>query len=143
MHSSYFTEAPLTSSPAIFSILENFTSVPELGSQVLTLTAIFLPLSSMWASASLHDKKSHADVSSGARRKLIGSYTSGSSDGPRSEKVLSPLHLGSTGLPSAKTSHSPNASIDAFSKMDTDVEANGLAIHAEQSFGRTKDGVDD
>ena len=46
----------LTLETAIFSILQNFTSVPELGSQVLTLTSLFLPLSSMWASASLTKK---------------------------------------------------------------------------------------
>lgn len=39
--------------PALFSVLQNFTPVPELGSQVLTVVALFLPLSSMWASASL------------------------------------------------------------------------------------------
>ncbi|KAI9669917.1 MAG: hypothetical protein M1831_006953 [Alyxoria varia] len=44
--------------PAIFSILQNFTEVPELGTQVLTVTAIFLPLSSMWAAASMDNRTS-------------------------------------------------------------------------------------
>ncbi|KAL9086866.1 MAG: hypothetical protein Q9159_003954 [Coniocarpon cinnabarinum] len=37
--------------PAIFAILQNFTEAPELGTQTLTLTVIFLPLSSLWAGA--------------------------------------------------------------------------------------------
>ena len=49
---------------AIFSILQYTANVPELGSQVLTFVAIFLPLSSLWAAASINHK---ADPSSGRR----------------------------------------------------------------------------
>ena len=40
-------------SAAIFSILQYYTNVPELSSNVLTLVTIFLPLSSLWASANV------------------------------------------------------------------------------------------
>jgi len=96
----------------------------------------------MWASASLQDKKSHADVSSGARRKLIGSYTSGSSHGPRSEKVLSPLQFSSAGTHTARISHSPSTPIGEFHNVDKDVEAGGLQIHVGQSFDVTQEKVD-
>ena len=36
--------------PAIFSIIQYYTSIPAMSSNVLTLVAIFLPLSSLWAS---------------------------------------------------------------------------------------------
>ncbi|KAI9884253.1 MAG: hypothetical protein M1823_003943 [Watsoniomyces obsoletus] len=39
--------------PAIFAILQYFTSTPQLGTYVLTLVAISLPLSSTWAAASV------------------------------------------------------------------------------------------
>ncbi|KAI9803050.1 MAG: hypothetical protein M1826_005028 [Phylliscum demangeonii] len=37
--------------PALFSVLQNFTVIPEMGSNVLTVTAISLPLTAMWASS--------------------------------------------------------------------------------------------
>lgn len=39
---------------AIFSILQFATDVPAISSNVLTTVVIFLPLSSLWASASTH-----------------------------------------------------------------------------------------
>ncbi|KAF2087480.1 hypothetical protein K490DRAFT_9374, partial [Saccharata proteae CBS 121410] len=39
--------------PSLFSILQYVSDVPEFSSQVLTVVAIFLPLSSIWASASI------------------------------------------------------------------------------------------
>lgn len=44
---------PANARAAVFSILQNFTVVPELGSQTLTLVALFLPLSALWAAAAL------------------------------------------------------------------------------------------
>ncbi|KAI9813479.1 MAG: hypothetical protein M1827_004155 [Pycnora praestabilis] len=85
--------------PAIFSILQYFTNVPELGTNVLTLVAIFLPLSSMWASSSLGD---HAEAprTPTSHRKLFGSYASNSSAQYRDRKAsngpLSPADTDTT-----------------------------------------------
>lgn len=43
--------------PALFAILQYFTSVPELASNVLTLVTISLPLSSIWAGAVLETSR--------------------------------------------------------------------------------------
>lgn len=43
--------------PALFAILQYFTSVPELSSNVLTLVTISLPLSSIWAGAVLETSR--------------------------------------------------------------------------------------
>ncbi|KAI9880515.1 MAG: hypothetical protein M1830_002555 [Pleopsidium flavum] len=63
--------------PAIFSILQYFTDIPEMGSNVLTLVAIFLPLSSIWASSSI-DSHHRGSTNPDFPRKLFGSYASGS-----------------------------------------------------------------
>ncbi|KAF2452967.1 GPCR fungal pheromone mating factor, partial [Lineolata rhizophorae] len=39
--------------PAIFSALQYFTDAPELGSQVITIVALFLPLSAIWAHSTM------------------------------------------------------------------------------------------
>ncbi|OQD89386.1 hypothetical protein PENANT_c002G08818 [Penicillium antarcticum] len=44
--------------PAIFSITQYYITVPELASNVLTLVAISLPLSSIWAGAALEQSRS-------------------------------------------------------------------------------------
>ncbi|KAJ8611124.1 hypothetical protein MRB53_038119 [Persea americana] len=51
------------------------TNVPELGSQVLTVTAIFLPLSAMWASASVRGKGVSTSKADSAHRNLLGGST--------------------------------------------------------------------
>ena len=60
---------------AIFSILQYTTNVPELGSQVLTFVAIFLPLSSLWAAAAIDHKtssSSSASAGTSARLRFMG-----------------------------------------------------------------------
>lgn len=69
---------------AIFAVLQYFTEVPELGTNVLTLVAIFLPLSSMWAATLANGKKKEAS-NPHSQRKLFGSRSSGST-GPFAER---------------------------------------------------------
>lgn len=57
--------------PAVFAVLQNFTSVPELGSQMLTVTAIFLPMSSLWAAASVEQSLT-ARAGPGVGGRLVG-----------------------------------------------------------------------
>ncbi|KAB8339304.1 hypothetical protein FH972_022237 [Carpinus fangiana] len=81
--------------PAVFAVLQACTDVPELGSQMLTVVALFLPLSSMWASAALGQPGVLAEARGGAgveEGKGRGSYQTGStvssnmSDGADAEK---------------------------------------------------------
>jgi hypothetical protein len=46
---------------AIFAVLQHFTHAPELGTNVLTVVAIFLPLSSTWAAASINNQSRKLD----------------------------------------------------------------------------------
>ncbi|KAL8826600.1 MAG: hypothetical protein Q9170_007338 [Blastenia crenularia] len=43
--------------PAIFSVIEYFVPLPSMDSNVLSLVTIFLPLSSLWASSSVDNRK--------------------------------------------------------------------------------------
>lgn len=78
---------------AVFAVLQYFTNVPELGTNVLTLVSIFLPLSSMWATTSTNEKKKEAS-NPHSQRKLFGSRSSGSSgpfvEGKDSKEMMSP-----------------------------------------------------
>ncbi|KAI9858472.1 MAG: hypothetical protein M1824_004339 [Vezdaea acicularis] len=64
--------------PALFAILQYpFPTTAELSTNVLTLVAILLPLSSMWAASSLIESPStSASEPSDSRRKLFGSWAS-------------------------------------------------------------------
>jgi len=120
---------------AIFSILQTVSSVPELGSQVLTVTAIFLPLSSLWASAALGDSPSLAGAPStgSKRRRLLGSNFSGV--GSRLfQKRSSPLSLASgyTTTKISKGSDDTSHAMDTI--MEDDLENGELAIRVERSF---------
>ncbi|KAJ9638883.1 pheromone alpha factor receptor [Coniosporium apollinis] len=69
--------------PACFSLLQyiaNESEVPYFSAQVLTVVSIFLPLSSLWASASLDDN-SKASSGPDAHRTLLKSDTSGGTSG--------------------------------------------------------------
>ncbi|KAI9705094.1 MAG: hypothetical protein M1836_006877 [Candelina mexicana] len=113
---------------AIFSVLQNFTTIPEMGSNVLTLVAIFLPLSSMWASFSI-DAPSQASSSPDSHRKIFGSYSSGSTHIGSASKPFS-----STPSPTdttfTQTNNSPNSSpVTATARNDeNDLEAQACEI---------------
>ncbi|KAL2048535.1 hypothetical protein N7G274_000447 [Stereocaulon virgatum] len=94
--------------PVLFSVLQFCVSSPQIGSNTLTSAAIFLPLSSLWASASLdsHFADSKAQHFSG---KTISSYATKSS-GPMEER---------------KTANVPRH--DNGHMMYRDLEAQGLA----------------
>ncbi|KAI9819728.1 MAG: hypothetical protein M1832_003962 [Thelocarpon impressellum] len=64
--------------PAIFSILQYAVPTPEFSTAVLTLVAIFLPLSSLWAAAALDGTLPPTTLPKSGQRKLMGSYASGS-----------------------------------------------------------------
>ncbi|KAJ5884766.1 Fungal pheromone mating factor STE2 GPCR [Penicillium taxi] len=56
--------------PALFCILQYVTTVPELASNVLTLVALSLPLSSIWAGATLENSRSASSARPSSRRNL-------------------------------------------------------------------------
>lgn len=74
---------------AIFSMLPYFTHVPAIASNVLTLVAIFLPLSSLWASANMSTRTTSTSVPS--------SPASNSNGFSFREKFFSNLSSGSAG----------------------------------------------
>ncbi|KAI9761245.1 MAG: hypothetical protein M4579_001165 [Chaenotheca gracillima] len=137
--------------PALFSILQYFTSVPELGANVLTLTAVFLPLSSIWASISL-DSRNQSSNPLNRQQKMFSSYASGSTVIPlqSAEKGGSNVARGQISPSNTNLTHE---SIGARSKANTslsspgraeegsrvndadrDLEAQGLGIHVDRTF---------
>ena len=98
----------------IFCILVYTTSVPAIDSNVLTSVCIFLPLSSLWASASL-DSRFKETQQKQFGRKIIPSYATGSATRD-SKHPLSPSHP-------AMTQNSIDGGANMASK---DLEAQGL-----------------
>ena len=71
-HSSLLRNGTVLTSSAIFSIIEYFVPLPSMDSNVLSLVAIFLPLSSLWASASVENRKQHREEPK-IQNRLLGS----------------------------------------------------------------------
>lgn len=102
----------------------------ELSTNVLTLAAILLPLSSMWASSSLVPTASASQTPNSSHHKFLGSYATTlgsysdkSSQGPRSP--LSPLSTTTRAAPASPT--------------EEDLEAqNGVRV--QQSFSVSRSG---
>ncbi|KAI9835074.1 MAG: hypothetical protein M1819_002626 [Sarea resinae] len=118
--------------PSIFSILEYFTSVPELGSNSLTLVAIFLPLSSMWASASIHDRTQQFASPQGNGKLLSSSNTNSASSSSAGSSPKSLVH------PNGRRSYlqSPNVRTDCEG-LGPDMEAQGTDIRVEHKLSVT------
>ncbi len=97
-----------------------------MGSNVLTLVAIFLPLSSIWASSTVDSPQQNPSTPS-FRRKLFGSYTSASSGPFADRKALAgPLSPASD----AATARVSNPSLPSPARSDpqhiySDLEAQG------------------
>ncbi|KAI9784612.1 MAG: hypothetical protein M1839_001834 [Geoglossum umbratile] len=92
--------------PATFSILTYFVDFPGMASLTLTLVAMLVPLSSMWASASVAGPPSQPYSSDyESRNKLFSSYASGTVNSRRVPKPLSPSFATTT-----RVSHSTMAS---------------------------------
>ncbi len=99
----------LTCTPALFSIIQYAVSNPALYTNALTCVAIFLPLSSLWASASL-DSRFQASKEQQYGNKMIPSYLSASTGRPDCRTTngpLSPTHTENTGV-SGSGAHSPH-----------------------------------
>ncbi|KAK0515681.1 hypothetical protein JMJ35_001715 [Cladonia borealis] len=112
--------------PAIFGILEFCVSSPNISSNVLTSTAIFLPLSSLWASASL-DSRFADSKAQNFSRKMITSYATGSSAPiANHETMKGPLSPANTDNTRA-SSHSSNVHSGHQQLALEDLEAQGLA----------------
>ncbi|KAF2015052.1 hypothetical protein BU24DRAFT_410731 [Aaosphaeria arxii CBS 175.79] len=60
--------------PAIFSVLQFYPKVPELGSQTLTMVCIFLPLSAIWAGVIASDSNLGSSGADGHHRLLQGQF---------------------------------------------------------------------
>ncbi|OCL11314.1 hypothetical protein AOQ84DRAFT_444169 [Glonium stellatum] len=116
--------------PAIFTILEFVSSVPEFVSQVLTVVAIFLPLSAMWAGTSV-DNRHTAARGPDAHHKLLGTFSSGDSKGSRS--FVSGRKASTIESPT-RESHSPLPS-PLCARTDSEVGEYNRGIHVGKSFG--------
>ncbi|KAL8853467.1 MAG: hypothetical protein Q9221_001625 [Calogaya cf. arnoldii] len=73
--------------PAIFSIIQYFVDLPSMDSNVLTLVTIFLPLSSLWASASVDNRKKSLEKPK-FHGKIVGSNDTASTGPLINEKCL-------------------------------------------------------
>lgn len=103
---------------AIFSILQWVNGAPELGSEVETLVALFLPLSAMWASKSLKGAPSPSVLNSKGRSGFLGFLSA------RGSKFFSRHSKASAGhsLPTASTA-STETEAKYTGKSSADLEA--------------------
>ncbi|KAL8820657.1 MAG: hypothetical protein Q9191_007468 [Dirinaria sp. TL-2023a] len=108
--------------PALFSILQYFVDSPELASLVMTLVAIFLPLSSLWASASI-SSRSQPTFDAEIRQKIVGSGGNKSSPTPF---LQGQPHGPGSPTNSEDTRASENSVHNHHQNIDDDLEAQGL-----------------
>jgi len=103
---------------------------------VLTVLTVFLPLSSMWASAALGDSPSlpGAPSTGNSRRGLMGRQPSlGGSTRRLFLKRSSPLSL-ATGLTVTKVSQGQDSPLSMATIREEDLEPNNMSIHVARSF---------
>lgn len=120
---------------AIFSILEYFVPLPSMDSNVLSLVVTFLPLSSLWASASIDNRKRYS-AQPKFHGKLLGS------DGSDGSAVTGPLvnekfliePLSPSASATSKTSHLSlvDPTNATHGRVDVDLEAQRLAEFGDQ-----------
>ncbi|KAJ5153517.1 uncharacterized protein N7482_009995 [Penicillium canariense] len=120
--------------PAVFSITQYFVVFPELSSNLLTLVAISLPLSSIWAGANL-DHGQHSDTQPLHRRNLWRALAFGVNNttlnNAASEKQTSTT--GMTASTAAKTLCYSNQPLSMMSKQSHD-SMDPLAIAVEHDI---------
>ncbi|KAI4187372.1 MAG: hypothetical protein LQ348_004098 [Seirophora lacunosa] len=123
MDPSVYRRDALLTEPAIFSIIEYFVPLPSIDSNVLTLVIIFLPLSSLWASASVDNRRRHSPKPE-VEGKLLNSNGTASTGPLIGEKFLNEP-LTPSGTPTTRTSHSnPLSPANTLDKhVYTDLEA--------------------
>lgn len=110
--------------PALFSILQYFVNSPELASLVMTLVAIFLPLSSLWASANI-SSRSQPTIDAEIRQNIVGSGGNKSSPAPFLQRQ--PHGPGSpTNSENTRASENSVLPRNHHQNIDDDLEAQGL-----------------
>ncbi|KAI4128989.1 MAG: hypothetical protein LQ341_006615 [Variospora aurantia] len=109
--------------PAIFSVIEYFVPLPSIDSNVLTLVTIFLPLSSLWASASVDNRR--RDLPKPENHGKLRSRNSTATTGLLiSEKFLSdPLASSESATTGTSHSNSPSAISTHDKHLYADLEA--------------------
>ncbi|KAL8665657.1 MAG: hypothetical protein Q9168_007659 [Polycauliona sp. 1 TL-2023] len=115
--------------PAIFSIVQYTVDLPSMDSNVLTLVTIFLPLSSLWASASLDYRKKSLGQKPLYPGKLLNSNGTGSTGPLIDEKRLAgPLPSPSTETATWRSSQSnpPSPSNVRDQGIHVDLEAQSM-----------------
>ncbi|KAL8730940.1 MAG: hypothetical protein Q9166_003730 [cf. Caloplaca sp. 2 TL-2023] len=116
--------------PAAFSIIEYFVSLPSMDSNVLTLVTIFLPLSSLWASASLNHRKKPS-TESRFHGQSLGSNGNVSTGPLIDEKLLiAPLSPSETATSRPSHSNPPSPTNNRDQNQHVDLEAQKVA-HAK------------
>lgn len=117
---------------AIFSILQYTTSIPSMDSNVLTLVAIFLPLSSIWASSS-GTGRTQAIVESDQQPNYYNSFTGSARplvDYKNPKAPSSPTNTATTRISSSL----PSPAHPTQQDMYLDLEAQGLEERQERTM---------
>ncbi|KAJ5692746.1 hypothetical protein N7462_002169 [Penicillium macrosclerotiorum] len=129
--------------PAVFSITQYFVVVPELYSNLLTLVAISLPLSSIWASANLDQRRRDSDAPSPRRRNLWQSLAVGITgttlNNTMSEKQASTSTKRLTNSAAAQTLCYSDHLMRSFSKQSQESETPlAIAVEYDIAIDRTQ-----
>ncbi|KAF2733925.1 hypothetical protein EJ04DRAFT_604003 [Polyplosphaeria fusca] len=98
--------------PAIFTCLEFYDKIPELGTQTLTVVCIFLPLSAIWAGVSTSDSNVAVSGANSHQRLLRDQFGRSPTQSPRSTQMSGnekPSTLASEGTYSQRDPDSPYA----------------------------------
>ncbi|KAL8995844.1 MAG: hypothetical protein Q9169_004496 [Polycauliona sp. 2 TL-2023] len=109
--------------PAIFSIIGYFVDLPSMDSNVLTLVTIFLPLSSLWASASLDYRKKPSEKPKYTGKLLVTSATGSTGPLINEKCLIGPLSPSETATSRSSHSNPPSPSNIRDQGIHVDLEA--------------------
>ncbi|PQE11067.1 hypothetical protein CJF31_00000814 [Rutstroemia sp. NJR-2017a BVV2] len=127
--------------PSIFAILEYTTpeELPEAGTLALTMVALLLPLSSLWAGMATDEETSSLDLShltksnqlSGSRTGYQQRNCGGSSNAPSSQSVLQ-SRKGSDSTQQATTTDSV---VNSQGRDSTEMDLEAMGVRVKKSYG--------
>ncbi|KAH7132170.1 fungal pheromone mating factor STE2 GPCR-domain-containing protein [Dendryphion nanum] len=127
--------------PAIFSVLQFYEKVPELGSQTLTIVCVFLPLSAIWAGVIASDASIGSRTADGHHRLLQGQFgdlTAGSTNNSTSSaNCRSGSGVAST-LHTQRSTKSPESPTRPFSLYKKNSMTSGEGIHVDHEWSVEK-----
>ncbi|KAF2122722.1 fungal pheromone mating factor STE2 GPCR-domain-containing protein [Lophiotrema nucula] len=119
--------------PGIFSVLQFYEKVPELGSMALTIVCIFLPLSAIWAGVVADDVNLGASGADSHQRLLHGHFGRTPPASPTTSRNGKASTVGNDTIYSKNEPDSPFTPSPYMEKNSNDLHSHGIQVDREWS----------